>query len=346
MFEQAQIQGPVADRTPGRKGKILADNRVRSFPVQLKRKVNEHPASAEISLTQEHSAPVSSPENVVQLVRKKEVHYATGGALGLGLTGAIIGSVVPGIGTGVGALVGATVGAIGGYLFSGSRIYKNLQAHNYQSELITVQGYQDAWQDAKREYEQGTIIRYKSNNSARFTELLHQGAVLYTVDENNQLSIGSGVGVMKHVIVSGNAKVKAAGWARPQYTKGQVNYNKYQSIKAKIRMFEKVKRDNEVKAKKLLSGIGNDFERRFELEDDDQDVVNDYKAALDQLEHSENELQQFVQVNKAQMERSKNIAIQLDNDSGHYHPGRSTGYEAFEAWQAAGFKNLTWKSVK
>jgi hypothetical protein len=283
---------------------------------------------------------------VAQLARNKTARETIGGGIGLGITGAIIGSQVPVVGTVIGGLTGLTIGLVGGYWHSRPKIYPNLQNKDYQNELRIYKDYKKENEDSQSAYTRGTIIKYSRSNDRKFTKLLHMGQVLYTYDENSQLSIGSNAGPIKHAIVSGNKKVKAAGMAFVSFSQAQNNFGAYQDTFEKSEKARSLKDKVEQKALKIMRRLkvqtaGEALTK--ELNEVDREIVDNYFQSQNQLEHYLGELRKLSRLERKEPVVSKNNTVQIDNNSGHYHPENKSKDEALEGWHDAGFKNLRWK---
>jgi hypothetical protein len=284
---------------------------------------------------------------IIQREKKKRIKYTTGGALGLGVIGAGIGSVVPGIGTLTGGLVGMVVGGIGGYLYSKPKIYRNIHTDEYKNELSALEVHQKEFRKSKNIYQKGTIVKYSKSNQEKFLQLLGLGNVLYTYDRNNQLSIGSGIGPMKHAIVAGNESVKAAGWAKPQQSQAQKTQQDYENLSEKLKFFSMQEMQTRDKALLILE------KRKVKLNDygnlkneGEKEIVGQYKTAKEHLEYYGPMVEKLLNSKREKTGVTKATLIALDNESGHYQPGTETKDEAFEGWRNAGFTNLSWKSWK
>jgi hypothetical protein len=291
-----------------------------------------------------------------QLTKTKTVAGTLGGTVALGAAGiyggAALGSVVPVIGTiaggAVGGLVGAGIGALLSYFLSKPKLYKNNQADHYNDELAQYQAYREQHAHADSAYDQGTIIRYSGQNSAAFNALLHMGKVLYIYDESSQLAIGSNAGPIKHAIVAQDQKVKAAGMAVVNYSEAQVNKGEYDSTAAKIVHWQGVLDTVQDAAQLIIQRFAEEHlslqEMAERLGGDERETIQTYRTCLDQLEHWGPELEHLGELEHEDIVASKNNNVRLDNESGHYHPGPKTKDEAFEGWNDAGYRNLTWNS--
>lgn len=290
------------------------------------------------------------PQSVAQLSRKKTAKETIGGGIGLGVTGALIGSYFPVVGTVAGGLTGLALGIVGGYFHSRPKIYPNMHKKDYQNELRTYELYREENQESQSEYVRGTIIKYSSSKSRKFTNLLHQGQVLYTYDENSQLSIGSNAGPIKHAIVAGGKNVKAAGMAIQIKSREEDNYGAYHATAEKVEKLQKNIEKFEAPAKKIMKRLKvesiNDALDSTELKEGEHEILSSYYQSQCQLEYYLKEMRSLSLLEKKAPQVSKNNKVQLDNNSGHYHPDKSTKDEAFEGWQDAGFNNLTWKTFK
>lgn len=329
--------GNVVD-IPGPRATVLADNRAQSAQRKTKNSTQSERAADVVQ------AKTRAGTATVQLEKKKRLKYTVGGGIGLGVVGAGIGSIVPGVGTLAGGLIGALVGGIGGYLYSKPKIYTNMHKGEYQNELLALKEHQHQFRNSDSEYQRGTIIKYSKSKEKKFLGLLGQGNVLYTYDENSELSIGSGVGPMKHAIVAGNKNVKAAGWAKPRQSKEQSNEQEYQYYVGKLEFFEQQKKETEAKALLILQKHQVSLNDYGTISNDsEKEIVGQYKTAVEHLELYGPKAKELLLVDRAKPGVSKNSPIELNNESGHYHPGNDTKGEAFEGWKSAGFTNLTWK---
>lgn len=327
MFDRSRIHPSTAPRNTEKQntaGIFLRDNRTAAKAAQLK------PASP-----------------VVQLAKKNRTAHTLGGSVGLGITGAIVGSYVPVVGTLLGGVAGLVAGAIGGYWYSGPKTYGNLQKKEYQQELRVLEEYRNLYRNATNDYTKGTIVKYSGTNEQKFLGMLAHGGVLYTYDVNNQLSIGSGVSAMKHAIVAGNKNVKAAGWAKPQASKTQSSQQMYEYYIQKIEHYSKLLEESKGPGLSVMKKYG--FERPGQLDsipkenESDRDLLAEYKIATEQLQYATEQAEIYRLHDREQAGVTKRTPIQLDNESGHYHPGADSKDEAFEGWKAAGFHNLSWK---
>ncbi|HEU4718264.1 MAG TPA: hypothetical protein VFU15_10535, partial [Bacteroidia bacterium] len=268
-------------------GVFLTDNRAAA----AQRKISEPRGNAAVAQLHATAAAdkIFPAEQPVQLARNKRIRGTVGGALGLGVTGALIGSVVPGIGTTLGGLVGLGVGALLGYGLSGPTIYPNLHRNEYQNELRDYRRYQRERQGARRAYEQGTIIRYSNSNSRAFTRLLHQGQVLYTYDVSNQLAIGSNAGPIKHAIVAGDQDVKAAGMANVILpTQGQQVTSEYEQAAARVEHLNLLREEFEERAKEIIKRRNVQRHTVDNIPNEkEKDIVREYFQTMSQLEHYE-----------------------------------------------------------
>lgn len=358
MFTHAANNTPALQRkvSGGNAGKTLADNRtvssaqrkIAGTPVQTKNVSADNDSSlekgADVPGTKAVQLKATGAGTVVQLEKNKQIGYTLGGGVGLGLTGAAIGSAIPGIGTLTGGLIGLAAGAIGGYLYSKPKSYSNREAKDYNEELEKLREYQYAYRKAKDDYTKGTVVKYSKGNERKFIGMLTSGNVLYTYDVNSQLSIGSGISVMKHSIVSGNKNIKAAGWAKPQATKAQGNQQMYSYYTQKLEHFNKVKKQYKPQALSILSKLGIELDKVDSIENESQrEIVSSYKTAVEQAEYATEQLVKLEHQERQAPGVTKRSPIQLDNESGHYHPGTDTKGEAFEGWKAAGFTSLIWK---
>ena len=291
-----------------------------------------------------------------QLTKTKTAVGTTAGAVALGTAGAAggaaLGSAVPVVGSVAGGIIGGALGAgIGtliGYFLSKPKLYENNQADHYWDELRQYSAYKREFAGADTAYDRGTIIRYSSGTSEAFNALLHEGKVLYTYDKDSQLSIGSNAGPIKHAIVAGNKEVKAAGMAVVKLTEAQASKGEFDAVTAKVAHWTGVLAECEEAARAIIRRFeGRDLrlgEIAEQLEGDEQETVYTYKTCCDQLDHWRPEMARLGDLDHEDIVASKDSHVQLDNESGHYHPGPKTKAEAFEGWNAAGYRNLTWKS--
>jgi hypothetical protein len=290
------------------------------------------------------------PESVAQLTRKKTAKETIGGGIGLGITGAIIGSYLPVVGTIAGGLTGLAIGVVGGYFHSQPKIYPNMHKKDYKDEVEKYEFYREANKESKSAYTRGTIIKYSTSNSKRFTNLLHQGQVLYAYDKNSQLSIGSNAGPIKHAIVAGGESVKAAGMAVQIKSKAEDVYGAYHATAETVKKLQETIEEFEAPALKIVKRLKvdsiNDALDSKELKDNDHEILSSYYQSQKRLEYYLEEMRKLSLLERKAPQVSKNNQVQLDNNSGHYHPDKSTKDEAFEGWSDAGFKNLTWKTFK
>lgn len=347
QYAQLQAKGNIItglNSTPVQRNsaQYLTDNRSQSAAI-LRKAVHQHGDSVQrVAIT---------PAPVVQRARRKQAAAALGGGAVLGTIGAVAGSLLlPGLGTYGGAVlggaIGSVIGGIGGYLASKPKIYTNQQKGDYANELNTLREYQKANRNADNDYQKGTIVKYSRANDRKFVGLLQHGGVLYTYDVNNRLSIGSGQSVMKHALVAKNKDVKAAGWAKPQYTKAHENEKIYQEVLLKLEFFTKEKREKKKPALRIMQKYNMaGFHEIDKIETEhEREIVQDYQTALGQLEYSAAQAEKLERSQRDSTGITKNSRIQLDNDSGHYAPGAGIKAEALEAWRNAGFTNLVWKN--
>lgn len=306
----------------------------------------QHNRAAYLQDNRNKNTALSSAQPV-QLTKEKTAKGTVGSAVALGLTGALVGSYLPVVGTFAGGLIGAAIGGIGGYLYSKPKLYKNRQPGDYKSELKKFRLYQKENTQALTAYNRGTIIKYSSSRSRAFVELLHQGKVLYTYDENNQLAIGSDVGDLKHAIVAENKRVKAAGHAQVLLSKQQDSKGAYEYHAEKLERFSRLYEETKDQAKILLKRNGHDLEKiRKEEGEEAFDIVSSYNTAVEQINYHREQMKVYEKDIDQEIIISKGNPVKLDNSSGHYHPGKETKDEAFEGWRNAGFKNLQWQSKK
>jgi hypothetical protein len=284
--------------------------------------------------------------NTTQLSRKQQrLAAASSGAKGA-LVGSVGGYLIPGLGAIGGGLIGGLYGAYRGYSNYRPTLLSNLQKKDYQNELRVFQDYQLENKNAETEYQQGTIIKYTSSNSNRFTALLHQGQVLYTYDQNSQLKIGSNVGGIKHAIVAKDKDVKAAGMADVEPTRAQYNKGEYIKAKRLAGNAELTINKLEQKVKKIMLKLDakSTYEAAQKANGNELEIINDYVNALDVLKLYTKEMNHFSKLKQEDLVVSKRNKVNLDNKSGHYHPDKDSKDEAFEAWNDAGFNNLSWKT--
>ncbi|VVD66799.1 hypothetical protein PAQ31011_00388 [Pandoraea aquatica] len=293
---------------------------------------------------------VAANSVTIQKTKLKNTVGTLGGATALGLAGAAIGSVVPVIGTAIGGAVGAVVGGIGGYLASKPTIYENSQKANYANELATFHAFQlqlQQQQAAVSAYASGTIITYSTATSAAFNALLHEGNVLYTYDKNSVLRIGSNAGPIKHAIVAGNESVKAAGHAHVRRSQANINYGNAVDYQEKIVRFTALRDQHQVAALAVSGRYPDmsleDVARQPDVTGQEKADVQAYRTGLEQIEEWSGQLAEL-DADRQPLAVSKANEVMLDNESGHYHPGKSSKDEAFEGWHNAGYPNTSWTS--
>ncbi len=295
----------------------------------------------------------TAENSVKQLTKKKNIGGTLAGATALGAYGgSVLGSAIPVIGTVgggiIGGIVGAGIGALIGYFLSKPKLYKNNQAAHYEDEIAQYTLFKEQHADAASAYDRGSIIKYSPRTSNAFNTLLHMGKVLYVYDKNSQLSIGSNSGSIKHAIVGEGKQVKAAGMAVVNYSDAQVNKGEYDTTAAKITHWSRVLEGVQEQAQRIIEGFDDSSITLQDMADSlsgqQREAFFTYKTCLDQLEYWRPEMERLQALDHEDIVASKNNNVQLDNESGHYHPGPKTKSEAYEGWNTAGYHNLTWKS--
>lgn len=187
--------------------------------------------------------------------------------------------------------------------------------------------------DAKAAFDRGFIARYQ-DDPAHFKKMIAFGSVMWTLDVQGVLSIGSERQGNKHAVVSGGMDVWGAGKAEIESA-----YTRLLSEGAVTR--------------KDLEQFINIEEWQGKIDQYKRQKMNpsDYKNLVDEVAEWTQQLgvdkyQQIkllVEQTTSEMEKQATQTVVLDFDSGHYQP--KLGWKkAHDAWTAAGF-NVKWNSM-
>jgi Domain of unknown function (DUF4157) len=175
-------------------------------------------------------------------------------------------------------------------------------------------------------YERGFIVRYQ-NYPERFHRMMRQGKVLWTLDVDNILSIGSPAN-NKHAVVAGGKDVWAAGEAS---LKSAVDYYKERGdiTDKHLNLWGDIAgKDLEI-ATWIQLGQNNDAQR---VTQEKNELIQEIggQTVFDWITQIQEEI------------APGDLTVVLDFGSGHYAP-RGAWKKATDAWKAAGFK-VEWDS--
>ncbi len=237
------------------------------------------------------------------------------------VAGGILGSMFPVVGTSIGATAG---GLIGSWL-GAPPTYSNAHKDQYQSELTKYQEFQKLRVNAKNAYESGEIVEYSTSTANKIQEILEIGKAIYVYTVDGKLRVSGHHDPIKHAILAGNKDVYAAGTASAIGTETK----RFEQIQLAIK-----DRDQAIEN---MSGLRSGSSQREVFQ---QQVVQ-YQKELEELGVSKDaKFDDYAEIPKLS---KKNTLLNIDEDSGHYHPGYSSGHKAVEAWRKAGYTNVVWK---
>jgi len=187
--------------------------------------------------------------------------------------------------------------------------------------------------DAKSAFDRGFIARYQ-DDPAHFKKMIAFGSVMWTLDVQGVLSIGSERQGNKHAVVSGGMDVWGAGKAEIESA------------------YTKLLSDGAVTRKDLEQFINiEEWQGKIDQYKQQGMKPSDYKNLVDEVgewtaqlgAEKYQQIKLLVENTTEEMVKQATQTVVLDFDSGHYQP--KLGWKkAHDAWTAAGF-NVKWNSM-